>query len=69
MTATTMPLLPPRASTCIGCGKTFIPPTLASLRGGSEVVCRACAKAGRAAAVRAEIDAYNAICTTGTISQ
>lgn len=69
MTATTISVPPPRTSTCIGCGKSFIPPTLPSLLGGSEEVCRACAQAGRAAAVRAEIDAYTAMCTTGTVSR
>lgn len=67
MTATILSIAPPRTSTCIGCNKSFIPPTLQSLRGGSETVCRACAAAGRAVAVRAEREAYTAMCTAGTI--
>lgn len=65
MTARTVSITPPHTSTCAACGKTFIPPSLASHR-EAKTMCRACSEAVKGASAAAKRSAYAAACTTGT---
>lgn len=69
MTATTITPPSPATATCATCAKTFIPPALASDRGGDATTCRSCAAGRIAARRRAEADAYTAVNTTGIVHQ
>ncbi|MCV2863336.1 hypothetical protein [Defluviimonas sp. WL0075] len=65
MTATTITPPSPVTATCATCAKTFIPPAMASERGGNATTCRACAADRIEARRRAEADAYTAVNTSG----
>lgn len=67
MTATTIFAPQPVTATCGICAKTFIPPALASERGGNATTCRACAADKIAAKHRLSADAYIAVNATGVI--